>query len=451
MSSAPTFTGVSSYASDLVQVITRAVKIASMPLTQLTNQKQDLSAQQSALAGIDQKFTALQDTLDQVSTALGPTSYSATSSDSTSVTASVSAGAAEGDYTIDVINAGSSSVAISNASLPAVADPNSDSISSASELTLTVAGGTFSIKPGSASLTSLAKAINDASAGVRASLVNTGSNDAPQYRLILRSDALGAIPIELREGAPTQTPPGSDLLQSLSVGAKAQYTVEGLGTTLESSSRTVNIAPGLTVDLLRASSGPVTISITRSGDSVASAISAFVEAYNAVVDSLDAQMGETAGALSGQPVVRAAYAALRQLTQYGASSGAVQSLTRMGVELDRYGKLSFNESKLSAAGIASVADFLGDSQHGFLKAANAALNSMEATSSGVLQSAIKTTAESITRQDDMISETQRRISDLEASLTERMAQADTLLATLESQRDYMKNLFLSMMKLNASS
>ena len=43
------FTGVSTYASDLQQVITRAVSIASMPLQLMQNQLQNLDGRQSAV------------------------------------------------------------------------------------------------------------------------------------------------------------------------------------------------------------------------------------------------------------------------------------------------------------------------------------------------------------------------------------------------------------------
>ena len=93
MSIAPVFSGVSSFSSDLQKVISRAVSIASLPLNQLQNQLQTMNAQASALSGLDSKFSALQKSINDLNTALGSSSYSANSSDPSTVSASVSAGA----------------------------------------------------------------------------------------------------------------------------------------------------------------------------------------------------------------------------------------------------------------------------------------------------------------------------------------------------------------------
>ena len=53
------FTGSSRYSSDLQQVLTRAVKIASLPLNLLNNQLSTLQSRSSALDSMDGKFSAL--------------------------------------------------------------------------------------------------------------------------------------------------------------------------------------------------------------------------------------------------------------------------------------------------------------------------------------------------------------------------------------------------------
>src|ERR1035437_6437078 len=215
MSTTPTasatyFTGVSTYASDLQQVITRSVAIATMPLTLMQNQLQNLNSQQTALSGLDSTFTALQNAIAGIGNALGPSSYSATSS-SSAISALVSSTALEGSYSVDVTSLGSYSTSVSDPSLPAVADPSSSSISTASSYTLTVNGKTTTITPAGSSLMDLAHAINSAAAGVQASIVNTGSS----YRLVVRSTNLAGEAIQLSDGS-------QDLLDTLTTGAPAR-------------------------------------------------------------------------------------------------------------------------------------------------------------------------------------------------------------------------------------
>src|SRR5581483_6552889 len=115
----PVFTGVSSYASTLQQVITRSVRIAALPLQQLQNPLQDL----------DQDFGALQSALDAIHASLGSASYSASSSDPGAVTANAGAGALEASYTLDITDIGSYSNTISDSNLPGVSDPTTSSFS----------------------------------------------------------------------------------------------------------------------------------------------------------------------------------------------------------------------------------------------------------------------------------------------------------------------------------
>ena len=54
------FTGTSAYSADFANVIARAVAIASLPITQLTNSQTTLTSQSTELTTLDTKFTALQ-------------------------------------------------------------------------------------------------------------------------------------------------------------------------------------------------------------------------------------------------------------------------------------------------------------------------------------------------------------------------------------------------------
>jgi flagellar hook-associated protein 2 len=444
MSTAATSGFISSYSNDLQAVINRAVAIASLPLNQLQNQLQNMNDQSTALSGLDSKFSAVQSALDGLGSALGTASYTGSASNPDAVGVSVSAGAMQGSYSIDVTDIGSYSVAASNTGLPAVADPRASSVTTAATLTLTVDGKTYQITPKGTGLIDLAQAINDASAGVRASLVNTGAPGSPAYRLVVRSANLGPVAIQLNDGS-------QDLLSSITAGTLASYTVSGLGTAISSNSRTVTLAPGVTIDLCQSTSGePVTVTVSRNADALRTALSTFVDAYNSAVDAVDQQVGKDSGPLSGQSVVYALRQALSRLNQFN-SSGHVQSLAQMGVELDSQGKLSFQESQFDANTVEEVEAFLGSATgSGFLKTATDVLKSVEDPTTGSVQTAIQGLKDGIKRQNDLITENQQRVDDLQANLQQQMAAADALLAQLESQRDYITNLFTAMMNNNST-
>jgi len=439
MATATTFTGISSFASSLQQVINRSVSIAALPLQQLQNQLQDLNARSSALTGLDQDFTSLQTAVQKVQTALGSGSYSGTSSNESAVGVSVTTGALEAAYDVDVNDPGSYSASVSSASLPAVADPTSSSFSTSNDFTLTIGGKPFDIKPVATSLTSLAQAINDSSAKVQASLVNTGSSAAPQYRLVLRSTDLGPVSMQLNDGT-------IDLLTTLNTGTPGSYTVNGLGTPIPTDSRTVTLAPGVTISLFQQTppGQPVHIEVARNLTPVGSALSDFVNSYNTVVDDLSKQTGKDAGALSGQSIIGTLRDSLRQITQYSTGLGSVSSMSDMGVVLDRTGHLSFDASRFNTQSVNALQTFLGDSTSGFLKTVNDRLNSVEDPVKGSLKSEESLTTAQISRQNDEITTAGNKLTDLQNTLTQQMAAADSLIASLESQKNYMTNLFTAM-------
>jgi flagellar hook-associated protein 2 len=436
------FTGVSTYASDLQQVITRAVSIASMPLQLMQDRLQDLDNQQSALSGLDSTFSSLQSAIAGISTALGPSSYSASSS-SSAISATVSSGALEGSYSVDVTSLGSYSTSVSDPSLPAVADPSSSSISTASKYTLTVNGTTTTITPAGSSLMDLAQAINSASAGVQASIVNTGSS----YRLVVRSTNLAGDSIQLNDGS-------QDLLDTLTTGAPATYDISGLGSAtqpIDSSSRTVTLAPGVTINLLQqtATGQPATITVSRDTSGVSTAISSFVDAYNAAVEALNQQVGQSGGALSGQSTISDLRNAMRQITQYAGTSGGVTLLSQLGISMDDTGQLTFDSSQFSSANASDLDQFLGSATGGgFLQTATNALTAIEDPTTGYIPTATSDVNNEITQENSQITQEQQKISDLQTTLTQQMATADATIASLENQKNYITNLFTAMINEN---
>ena len=101
-----TFNGTSKYAADLQQVITRAVRLASMPLTILQNQQSDTSHKISAVQSLQSLITKFSDAVDALSTSNSNT-LTATVSDESVLKATASSGALPGTYTVEVLDPGS--------------------------------------------------------------------------------------------------------------------------------------------------------------------------------------------------------------------------------------------------------------------------------------------------------------------------------------------------------
>jgi flagellar hook-associated protein 2 len=435
------FNGSSRYANDFQQIIDRAVAIASLPMVQLDSQQTTLNDQSTALAALDSRFASLQTAMKNLESATGGGSYSSSMSDGTVVTATVSSGALAGIYSVEVIDLGSYTSAMSMNGLPVVTDPATENISSASNFTLIVDGIEHTITPVSNTLSGLVTAINaETGASVEATIVNLGSSSSPDYHLSLRSTKLGAVSIQLNDSS-------SDLLDTLATGTLATYKVNGQpATPISTDSRTVTLAPGLEVTLLKTGTADVTVS--RSTTAISNALSSFVTAFNAAVDEIDQHRGEEPGALAGNSILYTLSQSLREIAGYSSGASAISSLASLGLNFDDDGKLSLDATAFSAATSGqfdTLLTFLGSSSAGgFLKFATDVLDSLENSTDGVIKTTVSTIQSQIAGQDRLIEREQERIDQLQESLQAQMADADALIASLEQQANYITGLFESM-------
>ncbi len=436
----PTFTGVSNFAGSLQQVLTRAVGIASLPLDADQATLTSLHTTQSDLQGLDTAFTTLQQSVSSLQTTLSSNLLSPSVSDST-VSATVGPAATTGTYTISVGALGAYSTALSIAGSTPVTDPSTQGISSSATFTLTVGAATTTITPASSDLQDLATAINSQSSGqVRATFVNVGSTSSPDYRLSLQAANLGIGAIDLKDSS------GNDLISTSTPGALATYQVDGLATVISSTSRTVTLSPGLTVNLLAQSAADdsTTITVADNPAGLASAFSAFAGSYNAVVDALSQYHGQGGGSLEGDSIVQTLTSALSQLGNYNNGSPA-GALANFGITLDQAGQLSVDTTAFANAANANFQGLLstlgGATGGGFLGAASNLLTGIEDPTAGTLKTEEASVASQVKAAQATIANEQATVNLLQTNLTQQISSADTAIAEIESQVSYVTGLF----------
>ena len=427
------FTGTSAYSQDFQNLISRAVAIASLPIQLLTGQQTTLTNQSNELSTIDTKFAALQTAIQGISDAMSGSSYQTSVSDPKSVSASVSDGVAEGIYSINVENVGSYATSLTTTSWDSTADPSGDP----STYSLMVGGQSYGFTPADNSAATVAATINSQYGNmVNATAVNVGSAASPDYRVSLQSTTLG---IQNSSGASLQTPQQP--------GQEAQYEVNNSGVTVQSTTRTVTVATGLDLSLLAASTGPVDVTVTRSTAALGTALSTFADSYNAAVDELGKQRGQSAGPLQGQAIVNSLSQALGSLSTYS-SSGSIGNLSSLGLSLGADGHLTYNALTLLGTDFGNssgVATFLGSATGGgFLKAATDTLNSLEDPTTGLIKTSETDLQSQISNLGTTITDKQNKVSDLQIQLQNQMAQADAAIATMEQQYSYLNSMFSAM-------
>jgi flagellar hook-associated protein 2 len=435
------FSGVSKFATSLQQVLTRAVGIASLPLNTLQASLATSQNQQSAVNSLGSTFSALQQSVTSLQTAVNSTLLQSSVSDASVVSANVAAGALAGTYSIEVDNLGSYSTALSAAGATAVSDPTAQGISSSASFTLTVGAQSTTITPASASLQDLVSAINSQAAGqVQATVVNVGSTSSPDYRLSLQASSLGSDAIDLQDNSATS------VISTSTAGVLASYKLNESSTPITSDSRKVTLSPGLTATLVgqSVSGQSAVITVADNATGLASAFQSFANSYNNAVTTLAQHQGQTGSAIAGDSLIQSLSGVLSQLGNYSSGS-ATTALANYGITLDQSGQLSVDTKAFSTAANADFPTLLstlgGAATGGFLKTATDLLKGVEDATTGLIPTESTQLTNQITTQQAQIAQEQARVNTLQTNLTAEISKADSTIASLESQVSYVTGLF----------
>ncbi len=427
------FTGSSAFSSDLQTAIAQAVSRASAPITQMTDQQDTLSSQSTEVTTLGTDFSNLQSAVQGIDQALN-SSFTASVSDPSVVSVTTGAGATPGNYSIQVTSPGSYSTAVTGTW--------NGSSTSAAGYQLWIGNQQYDVSPTDDSAASVASAINSQYGSlVDATVVNVGSDASPDYRISLQGTSLSTDQIDLRDDT------GTSLAAIQTAGSPAQYEVNSSGVTATGDSSTLTIADGVTVNLLSASTTPVTITVSQDDSALTSALSQFATAYNAAATELDNQTGQSAGPLEGQSIVTELSSALSSLVTY-TGPGGTETLYDLGLQLGENGQLTFDPSTLEntlATNSAAVNTFLGSaSGSGFLQAATNTLNGIEAPTTGLIATTSSNLQSEITSLGTQISDKETKLNNLQTQLTNQMAAADASISSMEQQYSYLSQMFQAM-------
>lgn len=351
-------------------------------------------------------------------------------------------GAMNGSSTLDLEKTGGTSLqtqqtavrSLSTASLSGAADADG----TRSTYNLVIGTAKYSFTPADNSASSIAGAINSLyGAQVKASVLNMGTSESPDYRIALQGSSGTTYNIEKTTATSYQ--------KEQTEGSLASYEINGSGVVNTSTTRDITVSTGVTATLLGTTgTTPVGITVTRSTSALSTALSGFADAYNAAVTEVTSQRGQTTGALQGQSIVNQLSNILSQISTYS-SDGQVSGLATLGLDLGTNGQITYSPLTLMAADLTSstaVTAFLGSSAGGgFLKTATDILNHLENAGTGVLKTLETSTKTQITNLDTTIAAKQAKVDAMQLQMQNQMAAADALIASMEQQYSYLTGLF----------
>jgi len=177
------------------------------------------------------------------------------------------------------------------------------------------------------------------------------------------------------------------------------------------------------------------VALSSNRSVLSGALAGLANSYNSVRDQVRLQVGENAGLLSGDFIVRETQARLRGLAGYS-GEGAIQGLADLGFEFDESGEMTFDSSKfysLPESSFGAALDFLGSSTSGFGLLANdfEAISDPVAGMIRTQQNQYDVADRRLTEQIDALAE---RIGYMQRTMSLKLQQADVLLASLASQQ-----------------
>ena len=444
---------------DFGQVVDQLVKVGRLPIDKLTADKNTLQSKLTEYGSLTDKLLALQSAGDALRLPTAFDRSSTTVSDQTALTASASSAATPGSYLVRVTQLAQSHQ-ITNKAATAVSSPTTDIVSGASA-TFTFRIGTGIDQTvtlgGSATLEDLRTGINDLGAGVTASIINTGSDTTPAYRVILTATASGAsngvtivadgTTLDFANGGGTG---GVDTLQA------AQDAIAILGdptqnpVTLQRSSNVITDAiPGVSLALTKTTgTSAVSVNVTHDNGAVKDNIKKFVAAFNDIVTLVNKDTAydvttKTGALLYNESTVKGFVSQIRQalsapvggLTIYG-SAGEI------GFKTNRDGTITLEDAKLDSAlstnynAVKSL--FINQTTvTGVAQRVNQAIDAIDDVVSGSLTGRKNSLTRQISSLTDQISRKETAISAYEERLKIQYAKLDSLLRQLQGQSNFL--------------
>ncbi|HKK70104.1 MAG TPA: flagellar filament capping protein FliD [Candidatus Krumholzibacteria bacterium] len=302
---------------------------------------------------------------------------------------------------------------------------------------------TVTLEAGASSLSDLKLAINEADAGVTASVVNDGSG----YRLMVSADESGVanqFTVDT-SGLGGGTAPAFTVSTT---GADALLTIDDSITVTSPDNSVEGALEGTVLDLK--SVGTTEITIEGDTTALAEKLQEFVNTYNELKDLAEAQSAQ-GGALQGSSLVRSVRSTLSRIMTTSVSTGPNDGerivAANIGLSLDRNGTMSLDEAKLSSAVEADygavldlftqsptetsgggIAFQLGDTIESFTRGTG--------DSRGLIALRTDSINSEISRIEDRIEREERSVDLYESTLTRKFTAMEMTISRLQQQQGF---------------
>jgi flagellar hook-associated protein 2 len=269
-------------------IIKNFAETRRLTIAPLEKQIEENKKENEAIEELNTKLLAFRDTIKDFMTLSGSAiTKNGISSDDSIVGASVNSSALATSTSLTVENLARSAVFSFADRFTNLTTPIAPGLAGNANVTMTV-GRDAAAKTITAPVTStttladLADSINTQAGGaLAASVVNVGSDSAPQYILVINGMKPGLAEGELTVSVdPAITGQGIFANSTISQAEDALFTITGIGQISRPSNQITGVIPGVTLELKAESATPVTISVTDNRDKTAEKFDKLIGTFN---------------------------------------------------------------------------------------------------------------------------------------------------------------------------
>ena len=425
---------------DLQSMLTSILTAERAPIKTLDTKISAANNKISLYGTLKSKLDALQTASDTLQFPSRLSALSASSSDTTVLTASAAYTAAVGSYGMEVTQ-------LASAQKSFTAAYSAGTTFGAGSLDFTVGGVAATPIPltSGASLQDVSSAINTAKIGVTATVITdtTGSQ-----RMVLTGDKSGAgngfslVSSSTVSGGQPSLASFDTTTTSLkrATAQDALMTLDGIA--VQSSSNTFsNAVTGLTLTAVKLGTSNVTVQ--NDSTKITTAVQAFVDSYNAVVSLIKANSGfnsstKTGQAFTGDGTVRTVLSTLggaRTSVPTELASATLKSLSALGVSIQQTGLLKLDTAALSSAINTSATDVV-KALSAYGKSFSTEVTALLA-SDGTVTNRVSSLDSSVRRYKDSQATLEVRVSLIEKRYRAQFTALDKLVSSMQTTSSYL--------------
>lgn len=420
---------------DVQSIVTQLMALERRPLQTLQQSKSTLDAQLSGYGRFRSALSSFQTALNDLKSLDAFEIYSATSSNTDALTVTADSSAAIGALDVQINRLAQAHKMGSQA----IADKDTTPLGGGGDqLTITVDGEDTVLDLGGMTLTQIRDAINEADAGVTATLV---SENTTSHRLVLTSTETGsAKAMSLGFTGTLGTDLGMATINDVGSLAEldAEIVVDNSYTITRGSNSISDAIDGLTLNLKQETTTAAHVTIERDNEAVAEAIQGFVDAYNAVRSTVTSLRGKE---LKNDSTLRSIEASIQGVlnTPPAGLTTSYTYLSQIGVSIQKDGTMKLDSSVLEDA-IASdfngVAQVFANDDQGYVYRLDARLDDLLA-SDGLIDSREDGIKESQKTLNSRIDNLEYRLQLIEKRYRTQFAALDTLLGQMQGTSQFL--------------